>query len=170
MQREILLQIDDEISTAESQLTSDYLRKTANASRPSPSYRHPPKFKKKKVSFAVEEEVIPFQVGSAVASLSAHEDPCASVPLRPFGSDIVGGHLQVREPSGAWTSHMVDSFEPNKGHTLLRDGSDSDSDDIEVHLDIAALYAQGRVRFRAFADVYGTEFPDGWEQLDLRPS
>ena len=45
MQRDILLQIDDEISTAESQLISDYLRKTANASKPSPSYRHPPKFK-----------------------------------------------------------------------------------------------------------------------------
>ena len=98
MQREILLQIDDVISTAEPQLISDYLRKTANASRPSPSYRHPPKFKKKKVSFAVEEEVIPFQVGSAVASLSALEDPCASVTLRPFGRDIVGGHLQVQEP------------------------------------------------------------------------
>ena len=119
----------------------------------------------KRMISAEEAVVIHSEADSAV--VCADDDPGAPFS-RTFGGDIVGGCLQIREPSGAWTTHLVQSFAPNEGHTLLRDDPDSDEDTMVV-LDISALYAQGCARFCAFADSYGREFPDGWEQQDLRP-
>ena len=87
---------------------------------------------------------------------------------RSFGDDIVGGHLKVREHTGAWISHWVQSFKHDVGHTLLRDDL-SDDDDTEVVLNVSALYAQGSVRFCAFTDQAGRDFSDGWELQGHRP-